>query len=190
MPLDRDNELNCRKALADIVASVPEAGYVIPAARYTSGSEDFWAVADPSKTGRIDIETALIAATWIYPLIFADDFASGGHDSPLIRLSYEIYIFRQYGLEREDESDAPIVFDSKVLKAHNDFVTAWLGIKQAFQREATIAELDPEEFVERKTTPLIQIENIANQAVCEFVPGAVGYSVRLQETLKLRLREC
>jgi len=190
MALDRENELKCRKALADLIATVPEAGYVVPAARYSSGIEDFWAVADPTKDTRNELETSLIAATWVYPLIFSDDFTSGGHDSPLVRFSYEIYLFRQYGLEREDESETPIVFDSKVLKEHNDFIAAWLGIKEAFQREAVIAELDPAVFAERKTGPVVQIENIANQAVCEFVPGAVGYAVRLQETLRLKLREC
>lgn len=188
--LDRGEELIVRKALADIVATVPEAGYVIPSARYCSDTSDYWAASDPAKVTRDSIETALIGSTWIYPVNFIDDFTSGGHDSPLVKITYELYLFKQYGLMRDDESDTPDVFSSKVLKEHNDFVAAWLGIKSEFQRESTIAGLDPELFAERKTTPIVQIENIVNQAICEFVPRAVGFAVRLQETVKIKLREC
>ena len=189
MSLDRENELLIRKALADIVGSVPEAGYVIPAARYCNGLEDFWASADlDEKNTRDEIDGALIAATWLYPLSFTDDFTAGiCKEKPLVRMVYEIYMFRQYGLMRQDETETPDVFSKKVLVQHNDFVAGWLGVKEAFQREANLGALDDSEYAEQKTTPVVQIEPIGNQVICEFIPGVIGFAVRLQESLKIRL---
>jgi hypothetical protein len=190
MALNGENELLVRKALAEIVETVPEAGYVIPAARYCSDINDYWTTRDASLESRREVESPLIDSTWVYPVSFQDDRSSGGHDSPLVKLDYEFYIFRQYGLEREDEGETPDVFGSKVLKQHNAFVAAWLGIKEAFQREAAIAALDEDIAVERKSTPVVQVEPIGNMAACEFVPRALGFSVRLRETVKLKLKEC
>lgn len=188
MSLNEDNELLIREDLANIIGTVNRAGYVIPAARYCSGIEEFWTSTDEDKDTRDEIELSLIAATWIYPITVTDDFSVGiCKEKPLISLVYEIYMFRQYGLMRKDESDTPDVFGSKVLVQHNDFIAGWLGIKEEFQRDANLASLSGTVFVERKTTPVVQIEPIVNQAVCEFVPGAVGFAVRLQETVKLRL---
>ena len=184
MALDITNELIVRKAVADLVGTVAEAGYVIPSARYTSGIESFWASTDPTKLTQEGLETSYIAATWIYTISFIDDFASGCSDKPLYNLTYEMYIFRQYGEMREDESVTPVVFDSKVLVQHNDFIAGWLGIKEAFQRRANIAGLSGA-FVTAETQPIVQTEPIANQVICEFIPGVVGFAVRLQETVRL-----
>jgi len=190
MGLDRATELLIRNGLNDMVVAAGDAGYVIPSARYCSDVADYWASRDQTKDTQLEIEMALIDSVWIYPLNFLDDRTAGGADSPRVGLIYEIYIFRGYGLEREDESEFPDIFSSKVLKQHNDFVASWLDIKAAFQRKANMAGMDTAIFAEMQSTPVVQVEPIQNLAVCEFVPGAVGYSVRLQETVNVRLREC
>jgi hypothetical protein len=191
MELTAEHELLVRKALAETLAGITELGYVIPSPLYCNDISEFWATLDGENTDTKDeIETQTIAATWLYPLQFVDDFTSGGNDSPLVRLTYEIYQFRQYGLEREDENQNPDIFNSQVLKQHNRFIAGWLGVKAAFQGNRNIASIDSEIFATAKTTSVVQLELIQNLAVCEFVPGIVGFAVKLQETIELKLRSC
>lgn len=190
MGLDAANELIIRKALATTAGAIAACGYIKPAPQYFSGIEDYYATTDGTKDTQIEIETQLVSALWIYPMLFTDDFTSGGQDSPLINLEYEFYLFRQYGLMRADESSTPDVFDAKVLYQHNQFITAWLALKESFQGNRNIAGLDPSVFVTAQTTSLIQIEDINNQAVCEFIPGLVGYAVRLRTSVNIKLLEC
>ena len=180
MPLDLTAELQIREALATTIATV--APHVIPSARYTSGYESFWSSVDPTKLTQYDIETNPVEAVWLYPIQFDDDFASGFADCPLVSLTYEIYVFYQYGDLRMDESATPDVFDKKVLEQHNKFIETWLGLKEAFQR---VASLGLAGFTVIDSHPLIQAESIQNQVVCEFVPGVVGFSARLNETIKI-----
>lgn len=188
--LDLTSELLIRKALATTAASVTECGYIKPTAQYFSNVESFWATTDGTKDTRNEIETSLVAATWIYPVNFLDDFTSGGIDSPLINLRYEFYIFRQYAQIRADETDTPDVFDAKVLDQHNKFVAAWLGIKEQLQGIRNIAGLDTNVFVTAQTTSAEQTEDITNQAICEFIPNLVGYAVRLRASVRLKLKDC
>lgn len=187
MAISPENELTVRKALADTIATVPEAGFVQPSPLYCSSIEDFWAVHDPSIDTNDEIDAARIAGCWLYPLQFVDDFSSGCIDSPLVNVTYEAYLFRQYGLEREDENSMPVIFDSEVLLNHNLFVAAWLGIKAAFQGNRNIAGLPDGMFSLAKTTSTVQYAFIQNFAACEFVPGAAGFAVRLQQTVRLLL---
>lgn len=190
MGITAAQELSIRQALANTVGGIAAAGFVIPTPLYCNGVEDFWATLDSSVDTKCEIEQTPIAACWIYPLHFVDDFTSGGEDSPLINLTYEFYLFRQYGLEREDENDPPEIFNSQVLKAHNLFVEAWLETKSEFQGKRSIAGIDPAVFAKAQTTSIVQPELIQNLAVCEFVPGIVGYAVKMHETVKILLREC
>ncbi len=190
MAITKDIELTIREALADTLETVTSIGKVIPAAHYFNGREDYWATVDVTKNTQKLIETTPIEACWIYPANFAD--TGGAADSPRISLSYEFYLFKQYGFERETESEIPSVdvFEEKVLKLHNAFIAAWLGIKGEFQRAASIAALSADDFAERKTNPVVQVEDIANQAICEFVPGVIGFAVRLRESVTLREVDC
>ena len=177
-------EILVRKHLATMVGNVPEAGYIKPAAQYFTGSEDFWAVTDPTKDTQNEVETTLIAGAWIYPVNFTDDALSGTCEGkPLMHFSYEFYLFIGYGLQRADESETPVIFDSKVLVQHNKFIAAWLGIKEEFLRKANIPGLAG--YSRAQTAPVTQTEDIASMAVCEFIPGAIGYAVRLRETVSL-----
>jgi len=183
-------EIIVREAIAAQAALVADVGYVTPSPLYFTDRADFWATLAASNNTRDEIDAGIIAGLWIYPLQFVDDFSSGGIDSPLVNLTYEMYLFRQYALEREDEGATPDLFESECLKQHNLFVKGWLGLKSSFQGKRTIAGLDPDIFVTVKTTSLVQNEFIANQAPCEFVPGAVGFAVRLQCTVEIKTKAC
>jgi hypothetical protein len=190
MGLEADQELILRQALASQLALIPECGFIIPAPLYCNGIAEFFATLDNSQDTKEEIELTPIAAAWLYPLTFLDDFTSGGLDSPLINFTYEIYLFRQYGLEREDETQPPEVFESMVLKQHNLFVKAWLDIKASFQGNRNIAGLDPSIFATARTTSLTQLGFIENLSRCQFVPGIVGFTVQLQETIQIKLVAC
>jgi hypothetical protein len=190
MGLDAETELLVRRALAYTLTGIPAAGHVIPAPLYCNDIAEFWGTLAQVLNTKDDIETSSIAAVWLYPLQFVDDTSVGGADSPQIDLTYEFYLFRQYGLEREDENDRPDLFNSELLKSHNLFVRAWLDIKSAFQGNRNIAGLDPAIFAKAKTTSIVQGEFIQNLDLCEFVPGIVGFTVKLQETVKILLTEC
>ena len=177
-------ELLVREHLADTVGLVPEAGYIKPAAHYFGGIADFWATTDPSKDTQKEIEQTLISATWIYPVNFLDESTGGAcDDKPLMHFDYEFYLFTGYGLLRADETESPDIFGSKVLVQHNKFITAWLGIKEEFQGKRNIPGLTG--YTSAKTSPVVQVEDIASMAECEFIPGAIGYAVRLRERASL-----
>lgn len=190
MAFEIEQELLVREALAGMIGTVPEAGYVVPAAHYFADAADYWAQYDPTKVTQKEIETEIVSATWLYPVNFRDDPTSGSEHSPLKHVTYEIYIFRQYALQREDEAEIPDAFKKLVLYQHNKFIAAWLGIQAAFQRRAAIEALSGTDFVRRESTPVVQIEPIVPQAICEFIPRVIGFAVRLQETVQIQLREC
>jgi hypothetical protein len=189
MSLTADNELIVRKALADSIATVTEAGYVVPAPVFFNDRSDFWSTVDP-KTTRNDIETSAIAATWLYPLEIEDDPLEGSDHSPLVKLTYEFDLFRSYAYTRGDESETPDVFGSEVLDAHNKFTKAWIDIKAAFQGKRNIANLPPNVFAIARTTSLVFPEFIQNRVNCLFIPGVQGFAVKMQETVELMDIEC
>lgn len=188
--LDAANELVLREAITTQAGLVANVGFVNPSPLYLNDRSEFWATFDNSKNTRDEIELNSVAGLWIYPFQFVDDFTSGGIDSPLVNLSYEMYLFRQYGREREDEDQPPEVFESMVLKQHNLFISAWLGLKSSFQGNRNVAGLDPLIFATVKTTSLVQNEFIQNQSPCEFIPGAVGFAVRMLEAVQVKLKQC
>ncbi len=186
-----DEELAVRKALATAAGTVPNTGFVQPSPLYFTGIADFWATNDATQNTRDEIDMEPIAGLWIYPQQFTDDFTSGGVDSPLQNFGYELYLFRQYALDRGDESDTPDLMDAKCLAQHNLFAGAWLNLKAKFQGNRNLdAGLDSAVFATVKTKSLVQNEFIQNQAPCEFVPGAVGFAVRLQCTVMVKLKAC
>lgn len=188
--LNAASEKVLRKAIADMAAVVTDAGNVQPSPLYFVDAADFWNTTAGNVDTRDEIDTECVAGLWIYPLQFVDDFTSGGIDSPLVNLTYEFYLFRQYARTREDEGDTPQLFESKCLEQHNKFVSAWLGLKSEFQGKRAIPGLDPLIFATVKTTSLTQPELIDNQAECEFVPQAVGFAVRLQCVVEVKLVAC
>ena len=189
MSITADNELLIRRAHADTIDAVTEAGYVIPAPVFFNDRADFWATVDPQTT-REDVETTAIAGCWIYPLGVEDDSEQGSDHSPLVRLTYEFYLFRSYAFARSDETETPDVFGSQVLAAHNLFTKAWIDIKAAFQGKRNIAGLPDGVFAVARTTSLVFPEFIENRVPCQFIPNVLGFAVRMQETAELMAVQC
>jgi hypothetical protein len=192
MAFTAEQQLQILQALTNTVATVPEAGVPIPTPLYCNDISEFWGTFDgDNKDTQEEIETTLIAATWIYPVQPIDDLTSSKPDSPEVNLTYELYQFRQYGLEREDENEMPDVFNKQILKQHSLFTKGWIDLKAEFQGNRNIDGLDYTNiFAKAQTTSLVFPERIQNLAVCDFVPGIVGFAVRMQETVKFKLREC
>lgn len=190
MSLTAENELIIRRAQAVTIGTVPEAGYVIPAPTFFNDLSDFWQTVDP-KTTRDDIETTPIAGTWIYPIGVEDDADDPWSDhSPLVKLTYEFYLFRSYAFTRGDESETPDVFGSKVLAAHNLFTKAWIDIKAAYQGKRNISGLPADTFSVARTTSLVFPSFIENRVPCQFIPGVLGFAVKMHETVELLEVEC
>lgn len=188
-----EDEKALRRVQADKLATIAEAGSVIPARLFCNGIEEFWAtLAGASINTKEEIETERVAAIWIYPAHFTDDTTgSNKPDSPEVSLDYEYYLFGQYGLEREDETEIPDIWNSQLLKFEDLFITAWLRIKEEFQGTQNIDGIDyAEKFAKAKTTSIVQLEDINDQAICKFVPGIVGFAVKLRETVIYKLRKC
>jgi len=192
MGLSAAQELIIREALATNARTIPETGEVQPSPLYLANVAEFWGTHDPAKLTQVELETSIVAGLWIYPLRFDDDFSSGGVDSPNIGLKYEYYLFRQYGRVRVNDNGEevmPELFESQVLLQHNLFIKAWLDLKSQLQGNRALG-LDTAIFATAKTTSALQAEDIDNMAECKFIPGIAGFSVRLHETVNLKLRAC
>lgn len=182
--LDAEQELIIRESLADTLATIPTIGFVQPSPLYCNEVSEFWATFDATNDTKNEIDANALAACWIYPVGFVDVPDAGCLDKPLTQLTYEFYLFRQYGVTRESDRTMSVeIFDTEILANHNDFVAAWLGIKNEFQGKRAIAGLTG--FSLADTTSVVQVDDIQNQAICDFVPGIVGFSVRLRETVNL-----
>lgn len=182
-------ELQIREKLSESLNTVTSIGEVIPAPLYCNDASDFYATLDSAKDSKDEIELTPIAACWFYPIGFSDDLTSSKPDSPLVLLDYELYLFRQYGLQRADETETPDVFDSQMLKLHNQFIEAYLGIKSVFQGNRLMG-LDTNVFAINQTTSIVHNQDIENKAICKFVPGIVGFAATLRETVKIKLVDC
>lgn len=186
MSLTPENELTVRRKLADKSASVPTIGFVLPAPIYFADKSDFWATVAPLDT-RTELETTPAKFCAIYPLAF-EDVPENRQDEPLIKFTYEFYLFHERTLERADESAAPDGFSKKLLKTHSDFVAAWLDLRAEFLGVQQL-NLGPE-FSIAKTNSLTQRDEINNKAKCEFIPDIKGFEVRMQIVATILLKEC
>jgi hypothetical protein len=190
MSLTAENELIIRKGLADTNGGITEAGYVIPAPMFFNDRGDFWSTVNSNNDTQFEIETTPIAATWIYPLQPVDNPEQGSDHSPLVDLTYEFYQFRSYAFTREDESETPDIFGSKVLAAHNLFTKGWVDIKAAFQGKRNMTGLPEDVFAIARTTSVVFPEFIQNRVPCLFIPGVVGFAVKMQEKIQLMDLQC
>lgn len=188
--LDSANELKVRKSLATTLATVTDAGFIQPSPLYCNDIAEFWATLDAAKDTKDEIDQTIVPCVWLYPILFEDVADSGCMDKPLIKLTYEMYLFRQYGLAREDETASPDIFNKTLLANHNLFISAWLGIKEAFQGRRTMdmTGIGLTGFSSAFTNSVIQTDDIQNQDICQFVNGIVGFSVRLRETVELQVQ--
>lgn len=185
-----DEQLIRRFIGIDKIGSISTSvGRIIPAPVYFAGKEDYWATIESvSYDTQDEIDTNHIKFCAFYPKGFVD--RDGPVDSPLVELTYEIYLFSQYDLERSDENISPDAFNKKMLKAHNEFVGAFLELKETFQGWRNMGILDDAVYAIQQTTSLVQNQFIENRAQCRFIPGVVGHQVILDEPVRLKLVAC
>lgn len=186
MSLTPENELAIRRKLADRAALVETIGFVLPAPIDFVDKDDFWANLAPKQT-RTELETTPVKFCAIYPLAFEDAPENRQHE-PLIKFTYEFYLFHERTQTRIDEAETPDAFNKKLLKTHSDFIRAWLDLRAEFlgAQQLNLGA----DFSIAKTNSLAQRDEINNQAKCEFVPGIKGFEVRMQLVATILLKEC
>jgi hypothetical protein len=189
MSLTAEIELAIRKAIAEKIANVADAGYVIPAPLYFADRADFFATVNPLVTQKL-IETTPVAFCCLSLLKFGDSRAEGCADEPLVRLTYNLYFFREYGFERADESLTPDEFLKKNLKSYNAFIKAILDARIEFLglQYLVSAEL-PENFDVKSNSLVQEDEFIEENDKCRYVPKVKGHSVDMQATIQVLINE-
>lgn len=168
-------------------------GRIIPAPVYFNDREDYWATIESvSYETQYEIEKTNIRFCSFYLKGFED--IDGPAHSPLVGLTYEIYIFAEYDLERSDEDNVtPDAFNKKMLKANDDFVAMVLQLKSAFQGLISMGiDFDggADRYAIQRTSPLKQTAFIDNRANCRFIPGVRGYQTTFDEEVQLQLAAC
>ena len=179
------------KHLADKCASVPECGYVVPAPIYFQDKADFLKqIVNIATNTQKAVETQGIAFTAITFGKFEDLDEDAGTDEPQAEFTYAFYIFRQYDLERADESSTPDDFLKRTLKSYNSFIAAILGLRSEFLGTNPLPDMDSERFAEVNTKSLAQDEFIFENEVCRYIPVIRGFACELSGTVEILIREC
>jgi hypothetical protein len=182
MSLEIEQEMIIMRALAARAQNVTEAGYVIPCPMEFVDKADFWAAVDPKITQKA-IETNDVAFCMLSILKEDDDPSAGCDDNPLIYLTVNFYLFREYSAERKDETDTPDAFLKKVLKNYLLFRAAWRNLKNQFQGLQPIPDL-PDGVVVNSNS-LTQSAFADYKATCAVIPQIKGYSVNLQSKIEV-----
>lgn len=184
MSLTAEHEIIIRRAVATKMANVSDAGFIIPAPIFFVDKADFQAqINSLALDTQKELELASIAFCSISLFKFEDSPAEGCADQPLVRLTYNFYFFREFDLERADETETPDDFLKKTLKSYNSFVKAVLDARNEFLGLQSVPDL-PEGF-EVNTNSLTQAEFINELQTCRFIPNAKGHSVNLQLVVEI-----
>lgn len=190
MSFTSDDELAIRKALANKIAIVPEAGAIIPAPVFFADRSDFWAqINSLAIIAQKQIETTNLAFCCISLLKRVDSIKEGCSDNPFIRLTYNFHFFRGYAEERSDESITPDEFLRRNLKSYNTFVRAVLDCWTQFLGVQAISGLP--DGVEANSNSLEQAEFIDELGKCRYIRrGDVeGHSVNLQSVVEVLITD-
>src|SRR6185369_10958880 len=178
MSLTSEIELSIRKALAEKMANVTDAGHIIPTPVFFVEKADFFATVNPLSTQDLIEETPAVFCC-ISLLKFEDSVKEGCADEPLVRLTYNFYFFRQYDLERADETNAPDDFLKKNLKSYNLFIKALLDARVEFLGVQNLISADFPDNFDIKTNRLVQEEFMVEKGKCQYIPRIFGHSVNL-----------
>lgn len=185
--LTAEDELVIRKELSVKVSQACPATQIIPAPIYFKEKADYFAnIENLSNTQKL-IETDQIDMCVISLLRFVDSENEGCPNEPLVRLTYNLYFFRSYDFEREDESLTPDVFLKQTLLSYNAFIKNILDARNEFLGLQAVPGL-PSGF-DVKTNSLIQDENISDLEECRFIPAENGHSVDISVTLEVLVNE-
>lgn len=179
-----------RGKLVGDLETVAEIDRVIPAPVYFLDASEYWRsinlVSRPST--QVAIETSHISAWWVCFRGFVD--IGGKPHSPLTELTYEFYGFSQYDQLREDTNATADALARRMLKYHNDFISAILQVKGKYQGDINLGVLDTARFARQFTTPIVVEEFVTDRGPCEFIGGVEGHIIRLTESVNLQLKEC
>jgi hypothetical protein len=191
MSLTAEIELSIRKALAEKMANVGAAGYIIPAPVFFVDKADYFAVI---KSLILDTQKELELTNVVFCVItllkFEDSKAEGCGDEPLCRLTYNFHFFSQYDNERADESEiAPDEFLKKTLKSYNQFIKALLDARNEFLGIQNLVSADFPDHIDIKTNPFKQDEFIVEKGKCRYIPDAKGHSIDLQSITQVLINE-
>ncbi len=176
MSLTPENEIIVRKAAIDRLNTIANVGYVLPAPIYFVDKADFFnQISGLTLTTQKAIETQTVKFCAFYPLQFVETEA--------VEIVYEVYLFAESSLEREDETSTPDGFLKQLLKNHSDFIAGWLGIRNEFENSQTIGGLDG--FSVNQFASISQAEFISHNELCEFVTDVRGYAAKMELKAKL-----
>lgn len=130
MSFSEADELVVREALTDklAAASIP---YPLPSPIPFVDKADFWATVGGTNDTQIEIETELISMCVITLRKF-EDLLDTCEDDPDIRLTYNLYAFREADLTRKDETITPDDFNRKLLQCERDFMADLFNIRSQF----------------------------------------------------------
>lgn len=189
MGLTGENELSIRRALDAKLSNIDEIGYIIPSPISFNDKSDFFATVDASVNTQKEIETSGVAFC-LFDLIKREDSPPEGcGDEPLVRLTYNFYFFRQYDLERVDQSETPDEFLKRNLISYNTFIGTIFSAFNEFQgiQNLTSDEL-PENF-DVKTNRFMQDDYIVGRGKCRYFPRVSGHSVDLESVTQILINE-
>lgn len=182
-------ELIIRKAIGTKTATVETAGFVIPAPIFFVDKADFFATVQELLEQK-QIETTPIAFCCISFLKFTDSPSEGCGDQPLVRILYNFYFFRQYDLEREDESEVtPDAFLKTTLKSYNAFIKTILEARNEFLGVQDLVSSDLPENFDVKTSSLKQTDFVEESDICRYIPGVKGHSIDLTSEVSILINE-
>lgn len=188
------DEIIVRESLAERIANSVSSVItrVLLAPIYFDGREDYLSThyegepEEPESRHAVDLTHIGFAA--IYLKSFSDDPDSSPH-SPLTTYEYEVYLFCEYDAMRADENANPDAYKKMMLERHNSFTEAIIGLKQEFQGEIVIADLDSS-YSYKRSLPLTLREDVQNRIECEFIPGVRGHSIRVGIRVRLQKEDC
>lgn len=188
MSLTAENELTIRAAVHAKCAAAEGIGDVLPSPIFFVDKADFFAAAAPQITKKA-IETTVVNFCLITLLRFEDEnpVVEGCEDQPLVSLTYNLYLFRQYDFERVDETSVPDAFNKKLLKAERDFLKTFFGLRNIFLGNQTLEGL-PANFAVSGNSAA-QSEFLGVAAECRYIPDIIGFSADLQTKIEVRISE-
>jgi hypothetical protein len=182
MSFTADDELVIRQGLQDklVAASIT---YPLPSPIQFVDKADFWATVESSNDTQIEIETELIKFCVITLRRCEDLRDAACDDQPLIRLTYNLYLFGDVNAERQDETDTPDAFDKLLLKAERDFMTGLFNIRAQFVGLQPMTGL-PTGY-DANTNEIGMDQYIRENDICRYVPDCKGFSADMQTVVEV-----
>lgn len=189
MSVTAEQELTIAKGLAAKITEASDvSGYVFPCPIFFVDKADFWATVN-ALTNRRNIEQTVAAYVIVSLLKRDDDLTEGCLDNPLVNLTYNFQLFRQYGYTRADESSSPDDFLKKNLQSYLDFKKALLEIWEEFLGIQDLPDMP--DGVTAQTNALTQDEYIQENAPSGyFMKDEIkGFVVNLQCVVNVVIEE-